>query len=435
MRTRTVIPVVVIGILVGVAIAALLVTIVARQQEARLTYFKVVEVPENEPDPAVWGRNFPGQYEAYIKTMRTSELVKYSAFGRYGGSEAFSKLDKHPDYVKIFAGNPFSVEYREDRGHMWAFKSVTETKRLGDAKPGTCMTCKSSDVPRLMKMLGAAQFYATPMKDLVPAQNIKHPVSCADCHDARTMALSITRPAFTEAMQRRGVDVTKASRQEMRSYVCAQCHVEYYFRGKTERYLVFPWDKGFKVEEIEAFYDEIKFADFEHKITKAPLVKMQHPEYELWLTGNHARSGVSCADCHMPYRRTGAVKVSDHWIRSPLANIQNTCMTCHRQPEGELRARILEAQARTYQLLTQGEKAIIDAIAAIEKAMAEGVTDDALIEARALHRKAQTRWDFISAENSMGFHSPQEAVRILGDAIDYARRAEIAALKAPRPKR
>lgn len=424
-----------IGLILGVGIGALLVTIAVRQQEARQAYLQIVEIKDDEPDPAVWGRNFPNEYEAYIKTMRTSELVKYSDYGRYGGSEAFSKLERHPDYVKIFAGNPFSVEYREDRGHMWALKSVTETKRLGDAKPGTCMTCKSSDVPRLMKSLGTAQFYATPMKDLVAQQNIKHPVSCADCHDPRTMALRITRPAFTEAMQRRGVDVAKASRQEMRSYVCAQCHVEYYFRGKTERYLVFPWDRGLKIEDIEAYYDGIKFADFEHKITKAPMIKMQHPEYELWITSNHARSGVTCADCHMPYRRTGAVKVTDHWIRTPLANIQNTCMTCHRQSEGELRGRILEAQARTYQLLTQGEKALVDAIAAIERAMAEGASDEALAEARALHRRAQTRWDFISAENSMGFHSPQESVRILGDAIDLARRAEISALKAPRPRK
>jgi nitrite reductase (cytochrome c-552) len=424
----------VVGVVLGVGIGALLVTIAVRQQEARQTYLQIVEIKDDEPDPAVWGRNFPHEYEAYIKTVKTSELVKYSDYGRYGGSEAFSHLDRSPDLKTIFAGNPFSVEYREDRGHMWALESVLETKRLGDAKPGTCMTCKSSDVPRLMKALGVATFYATPMKDLVATQNIKHPVSCADCHDARTMALRITRPAFSEAMQRRGVDVAKASRQEMRVYVCAQCHVEYYFRGKTERYLVFPWDQGLKYENIEAYYDAINFADFEHKITKAPMVKMQHPEYELWSTGNHARSGVTCADCHMPYRRVGAVKVTDHWIRSPLMNVQNTCMTCHRQSEAELRGRILEAQGRTYQLLTQAEKAIIDAIRAIEKAMTEGVKDEHLAEARGLHRKAQMRWDFVSAENSMGFHSPQEAVRILGDAIDHARRAEIAALKAPRPK-
>ena len=433
MRARVFL-IVAVGLILGVGIGALLVTIAVRQQEGRQTYLQIVEIKDDEPDPAVWGRNFPNEYEAYIKTMKTSELVKYSDYGRYGGSEAFSRLDRAPDLKTIFAGNAFSVEYKEDRGHLWAVKDVTETARLGDTKPGTCMTCKSSDVPRLMKSLGAAQFYATPMKDLIAQNNIKHPISCADCHEARTMALRVTRPAFVEAMQRRGVDVAKASRQEMRTYVCAQCHVEYYWPGKGNFTLIFPWDQGLKIENIEAYYDGVKFADFEHKITKAPMVKMQHPEYELWSTGNHARSGVTCADCHMPYKRVGAVKVTDHWIRTPLANIQNTCMTCHRQSEAEMRGRILEAQARTYQLMTQAEKAIIDAIRAIEKAMAEGVKDEDLAEARALHRKAQMRWDFISAENSMGFHSPQESVRVLGDAIDHARRAEISALKAPRPK-
>jgi nitrite reductase (cytochrome c-552) len=137
----------------------------------------------------------------------------------------------------------------------------------------------------------------------------------------------------------------------------------------------------------------------------------------------------------MPYKRSGSVKVTDHWIRTPLANVQNTCLTCHRQSEAEMRARILEAQDRTYQLLAQGERALVDAMAAIEKAMTDGVKDEEIAPARVLHRRAQLRWDFISAENSMGFHSPQEAVRILGDAIDLARRAEISALKAPRPGR
>jgi nitrite reductase (cytochrome c-552) len=422
------------GLVLGVGIGALLVTIAVRQQEARQTYFKVVEVREEEPDSSVWGRNFPNEYEAFLKTMKTSELVRYSAYGRYGGSEAFSKLDRYPDLKTIFAGYSFGVEYNEERGHAWALKDVLNTKRLGDAKPGTCMTCKSSQVPGLMKMLGAATFYATPMKELVEKQQIRHPIGCADCHDANTMALRISRPAFIEAMQRRGIDVQKATRQEMRAYVCGQCHVEYYFRGKQEQYLVFPWAKGVKIENIEAYYDEIKFSDWEHQITKAPMIKMQHPEFELWSSGNHARSGVACADCHMPYKRTGAVKVTDHWVRTPLANIQNTCMTCHRQSETELRARILEAQDRTFQLLGQGEKALTDAVAAIAKAMGEGVNDADLVEARTLHRRAQARWDFISAENSMGFHSPQESVRILGDAIDLARRAEISALKSQRPK-
>ena len=433
MRTR--IWLLVISVLAGVAIGALLVTIVSRQEQARLAYFRVTEVAPDEPDPSVWGRNFPQQFEALQKTMRTAELETYSRYGRYGGSEAFSKLEQAPDLARIFAGNAFSVEYREERGHLQAVKDVTATRRLGDAKPGTCMTCKSSQVPGIMAAISARTFYGTPMKDLITGHNIRFAIGCADCHDARTMALRISRPAFREAMARRGVDLARASRQEMRTYVCAQCHVEYYWPSKTDPTLIFPWDNGLRIENIEAYYDARTFSDFTHAITGAALLKMQHPEFEVWSTGVHARSGVACADCHMPYTRVGAVKISDHWVRTPLANLGRACLGCHRQTEAELRDRVLEAQDRTFQLLRQAERAITDAIAAIERAKAEGVADAALAAARAEHRRAQARWDFISAENSMGFHSPQEAVRILGDAIDHARRAELAAERAPRPGR
>lgn len=421
----------VVATLLTVVGLALLVSIIQRQQEARTTFFQVVDIPALEPDPAVWAMNFPRQYDGFIKTMNTAELVKYSQYGRYGGSEAFSRLDKYPDLKRLFAGYPFSVEYREEQGHMHAVEDVIASKRLGDAKPGSCMTCKSGLVPRLMQDLGPEKFYATPMKDLVAQYNIKHPIGCSDCHDAKTMALTITRPAFKEAMQRRNIDLSKASRQEMRTYVCAQCHVEYYFKG-TGRYVTFPWDKGLSIENMEAYYDEAGFKDWDHAETKAPLIKMQHPEFELWSTGIHARSNVSCADCHMPYKREGAVKITDHWVRTPMVNLTNTCGTCHRLSEEELKQRVFTIQDRTFSLLERSDKAIVAAQDAIVKAMQSGATDDNLKNARALHRKAFIRYDMISAENSMGFHSPDEANRVLGDAIDYARQAEVAALQVTR---
>ena len=411
------------------SILALLVSIFEHKQEARTTFVKVAEIAVDEPDPAVWGRNFPAEYDAYKRTMNTSELTKYSEYGRYGGSEAFSRLDRYPDLKRLFAGYPFAVEYREERGHLRGIEDMLATKRLGDAKPGTCMTCKSSQVPGLMKSLGPEKFYATPVKELLSAYGIRFSISCADCHDAGTQALQTTRPAFKEAMAARGVDIAKASHMDMRTYVCAQCHVEYYFKGPG-KYLTFPWAKGLRIEDIESYYDEIGFKDWEHAETRAPLVKMQHSEFELWSSGIHARSGVSCADCHMPYKKEGAVKITDHWIRTPLSNPVNACGGCHRLPESELRARVLEIQDRTFELLTRAEKALVEAQDAIMAAIAAGVPDAGLAEARALHRKAFIRWDFLSAENSMGFHSPQEAARVLGDAIDYARQCEISAVRA-----
>ena len=159
------------------------------------------------------------------------------------------------------------------------------------------------------------------------------------------------------------------------------------------------------------------------------MIKIQHPEFEMWSTGIHARSNVACADCHMPYSREGGVKISDHWIRSPLFNISQACQQCHRWSDEELRRRVTIIQDRTAGLLKKSEAAILDAIDAIKAAMASGATDEQLKQARHLHRHAQMRWDFVASENSMGFHRPQEAARWLGESIDYARQAQIAALR------
>jgi nitrite reductase (cytochrome c-552) len=429
MKKRSLAVVFLVTIVVTVLVLVLLVNIFERKQEARLTYFQVSPIPEDEPDPAVWGKNFPFQYDALMRTLRTSDLAPYSPYGRYGGSESFSKLDKEPALRRIFAGYSFAVEYREDRGHERALEDMLASKRLGDKKPGTCMTCKSSQVPGLMKSIGREKFYATPVQEMVGTYHVKYSIACADCHDSKTLALRISRPAFQEAMARRGKDISKASPEEMRTYVCAQCHVEYYFQGPG-KYLVFPWDKGLSVDSIEAYYDSLKFQDWEHAETKASLVKMQHPDFEFWSTGIHARSGVTCPDCHMPYTRVGSVKISDHWVRSPLVNVTNACATCHRLSDQELRDRVREIQDRSYSLLQRGEGALIAAQDAIQQAMKEDVSDEALKEARAWQRKAFLRWDYMSAENSMGFHSPQEGARILGDAIDDARQAELAAFRA-----
>jgi nitrite reductase (cytochrome c-552) len=242
------------------------------------------------------------------------------------------------------------------------------------------------------------------------------------------MALTITRPAFIYAMEKRGIDVTQASRQELRTYVCAQCHVEYYFAG-ANKVLTFPWEKGLSIDNISDYYTEIGFKDWDHKESGAPMIKIQHPEFEMYSSGLHAASGVACADCHMPYVRSGGVKVSDHWLRSPLTNVASACQTCHRFDEATLVQRVNTIQARTAELLRQSEEANLAAIDEIMAAMAAGATDEELVEARNLHREAQLRWDFVSSENSTGFHSPQESARILADSLDMARQAQLKAME------
>jgi nitrite reductase (cytochrome c-552) len=242
------------------------------------------------------------------------------------------------------------------------------------------------------------------------------------------MQLRITRPAFMEGIAAlkasEGVsdyDVNRdATRQEMRSYVCAQCHVEYYFKGPEKR-LVYPWSKGIKVENMLAYYDEVKHVDWTHAETQAPALKAQHPEFEMWSQGIHARSGVACADCHMPYQRVGAHKVSDHHVRSPLLNINKACQTCHRWPEAELLERVETIQSRTYALRNQAMDALVDLIEDIKRAQTEGVQTNQLNVARDFQRKAQFYVDYVEAENSMGFHAPQEAARILAESINFSR--------------
>ncbi len=404
--------------IVTVAITLLLVNIFEKKQEAQLYPSVLKPVGEFEIDSKVWGENFPFEYDTFMKT-ETNEGPTF-----YGGSDNYQKLEKYPNLITLFAGYPFSKDYREERGHYWAITDVQSTKRINDKSANTCISCKSPQVIVDIQKRGPENFYKAMFKDV--GAHYTQSIACLDCHDPKTMELRVVRPAFIEALQRRGIDITKASRQEMRSYVCGQCHVEYYFKGEG-KYLTFPWDKGYNIDSIEAYYDGYNFNDWTHEISGAPMIKMQHPEFETWSTGIHSRSGVACADCHMPYERVGSVKVTNHWIRSPLRNINNACQTCHKWNEGELTARVKNIQDKTFETMVKSEIAIIDAINAIKKAKDSGATDEQLKKARYLHRRAQLRWDFIAAENSMGFHSPQETMKTLANAIDYARRSQLEA--------
>jgi nitrite reductase (cytochrome c-552) len=288
-----------------------------------------------------------------------------------------------------------------------------------------------------------------------------HPVSCIDCHDPETMQVRVTRPGFIEGTAALATSEDRvphlpsverwrkgdrsrpydpnvdASRQEMRAFVCGQCHVEYYCGPKET--LFFPWNKGLKVEQIEATYAEHKFPDgtpfydFEHGETGAHVLKAQHPEFELWSQGVHARSGVACADCHMPYERQGARKVSSHWVRSPLLNINNACQTCHNVPEAELREKVDAIQGRTTELIERAAVAMTDMLDAIREAEAAGAKPEDLAPIFELQKKAMWRLDFVSSENSKGFHADQESARILGESIDYSRQAQAQALRLRAP--
>lgn len=425
-RQVTIYALVFIGsVLLTVGVAALLLNINQRQIEARQSPLRIVEIGLDELDPAIWGQNFPVQYEMF---MRTQENYGATPFG---GSEPYSRLERNPNLLRLWAGYAFTLEHNEERGHFYTLTDQQESERvLQRNQPGACANCHSADAPILIEQMGWEEFNHTPYNDL--SANLHTGTSCHDCHNPETMELTITRPAFVNAMASRGIDVTEATQQEMRTYVCAQCHVEYYFAGEN-KVLTFPWSEGLAIENIEQYYINVGHIDWTHEESGSPLLKMQHPEFEMYSSGIHAESGVACADCHMPYTRVGSVKYSDHWLRSPLTNISAACQTCHNFSEAEMMNRVVNIQTTTSNLLHDTETALIAAIDAITGAQAAGATDEQLEEARTLHRSAQMRWDFVSSENSTGFHSPQEAARILAESIDLARQAQIAAISIDLP--
>lgn len=415
------------------AVAALLINIQERKSEEHGRYFfKNVEIDETTVDPAVWGKNYPRQYDSYKKTV---DQVRT----RYGGSEAFSKLDEDPAWKIIFAGYAFGVEYREERGHAYSLEDQKLTLRTQQFKqPGACLQCHAGGMEQVYREAGAGDIQAGFAKvNAMPIQEAwdlttGHPVACIDCHDPSTMELRVTRPGFINGIKElkklEGIENfdpnTMSTRQEMRSFVCGQCHVEYYFKGEGKQ-LTYPWSKGLKVEEIEAYYEEDGHRDWTHAETGAKVLKAQHPEFELWNQGIHAKSGVTCVDCHMPYMREGAVKVTDHHIRSPLLNASRACLQCHHFSESEMIERAETIQERTNALLNRAEEAVVALIQDISAARKSGVPDEKLQPAFEMQRKAQWRLDFISAENSMGFHASQEAARILAESIDFARQGQL----------
>ncbi|MGV3774018.1 MAG: ammonia-forming cytochrome c nitrite reductase subunit c552 [Verrucomicrobiales bacterium] len=435
---------VLVATLVAIGAMFLFKNILEHQQEAKNPFFRVVEIDDNTVDPAVWGKNFPLQYDDYLRTV---DQVRT----RYGGSEALpktptdadprsivaqSRLEEDPRLKQMWAGYAFAHDFREERGHAHMLDDQTFTGRQAvTQQPGACLHCHAS-VYTSYKDLGSGNLIAgfekmNQMSFAEARKLVEHPVACIDCHDPENMQLRITRPGFIEGIAlvkesqgTKNYDVNKmATRQEMRTYVCAQCHVEYYFKGPEKRH-TYPWANGLKADDILAYYNEVKHKDWVHAETGAAVLKAQHPEFELWNQGVHARAGVGCADCHMPYKRVGAFKISDHHVRSPLLNINRACQTCHKWPEEQLRDQVRTIQDRTHSMRNLALNALTNLISDIKIARNEGANDEQLAAARDFQRTAQFMVDFIEAENSMGFHAPQEAARILAESIDASRKGQ-----------
>ena len=484
----------------------------------------LVTLSDDNPTFDHWGQNFPDYLDMYTTVEKAPEFTT-----EFGGNLAYSKLIRYPQLTVLWAGYPFSIDANEERGHFWIQVDQMDTARNNKdflnshgfaafaGQPTACMNCHSGWSPWLLENVAKGDWvafnstkYWTMIKN-VPAVNgivenspehsgphggKRMGVTCADCHNPDDMSLRLSRQAAINSLVARGyekdpVQGIKASREEMRSLVCAQCHVEYYFRptgekvtvmgesiqndptkkwynGKKKTYdeydswrdgnspievqadgitLVFPWadwKKGqpFRIEMFDEYYEKSRDvfpADWTHKISGAPMLKIQHPETELYSGGVHAANGVSCADCHMPYIRKGAKKLSQHNVTSPLADINSACKTCHVQSEDYLKNQIKDIQNSVAHDLRTAEYSIVSLITDIKNLrdelgkmpeyQSDGKADVKKINAvlkdvLELHRKSQMRADFVGAENSTGFHNPREASRMLLQAVDMARQGQ-----------
>lgn len=401
-------------------------SITERRAEKEFVYKPTVELAEWEPRNELWGANYQREYQSYLGTLDTNFRSKYN------GNAMIDMLAVDPRLVVLWAGYAFSKDYNQSRGHYYAIEDMYNTLRTGGPtgdndgpQPSTCWTCKSPDVARLMNEKGVTEFYTGKWASL--GSEVVNPIGCADCHDPKTMNLRISRPGLIEAWERQGKDIKNATHQEMRSLVCAQCHVEYYFDksdGKSA-YVTFPWDKGYSAEDMLAYYDEKNFTDFTHAISKAPILKAQHPDYEVYMTGIHAERGVSCADCHMPYRSEGGVKYTDHKLSSPLQNVANSCQVCHREEADKLMKNVYDRQDKIIQNRDKLEELLVHAHVEAKAAWDKGATEEQMKNILYNIRKSQWFWDYSAAGHGSSFHAPVETGRVISQGLVAVQDARI----------
>ncbi|MGE5488693.1 MAG: ammonia-forming cytochrome c nitrite reductase subunit c552 [bacterium] len=341
-------------------------------------------------DPKSWQREFPVQYDQW----RTPSRIE--------------------------------PQWKEQRGHAFSLKDRDEAGPEGDPRwailragrpklrplPGACLECHASETPA-----GGNYWEAR--------ERAKTPVACIRCHETWGTGLS-----------RREASVDPPARPAHAA--CAECHTEYHIKdGRVVRPGAAllsavaagggsgpPETRVPDARAIEQYYDRIRLTDWTHPATGAGLIEPRHPQAQMFAAGPHAANRAGCPDCHMPKDARG---VSDHRVVNPLERIEAACMRCHRLEAAELRARVNAIQERTRAAKSRALDAVADLIAAIRDAAASGAPASRLAEARAYHRRAQWRLEFVEADRSDGFHAPDEAASLLIEAIDLARRGQLAA--------
>ncbi len=399
---------------------------VLTKENERVALNKTPQIAEPYKNES-YKNKFPRQYESWHGTKESDDIQDL--------------LEGNPQLPVIWAGYGFSKDYNAPRGHAYALQDNVNTLRTGapvDSKTGpmpkSCWTCKSPDVVRLIKEVGEKEFFAG--KWAAYGDEIVNTLGCADCHNPEDMSLAVGRPHLNKGLEAAGLaKFENSSHQEKRSLVCAQCHSEYYFnkvkwtdpagKDKVSAIVTYPWANGTSAESMEEYYDNINFKDWTHKISKTPMLKAQHPGWEIARTGIHAKNGVACADCHMPYVQEGMVKYSSHKVGSPVDNMDQTCMNCHRGKSEQLGKIIAEKKVRKEILMGMTMDNLAKAHLETGKALKLGATAAEVKEIQTHIRHAQWRWDYSIASHGSFFHAPEETLKLLASANEIAQQARL----------
>jgi nitrite reductase (cytochrome c-552) len=431
------------GFLLGLtALLAAAVLVLPGCQPPKSEPVRPVKIAEGEIDPAAWGKAYPVNYELWKKTSDPTPAGKSKYKRGYDADKiTYDKLSEFPYMALLFNGWGFGVEYNEPRGHAYMMKDQIDIDSSRVGAGGVCLTCKTPYAVKLEKEKGL-EYYSRPWSEvhaMIPEPHRELGVACVDCHDSKDMSLRISR-GFTlgKALESLKVDPAKLTRQDMRSLVCAQCHVTYNIRKDGNMKSVgvyFPWQGSkwgdISVENvIRQIRSDPSVGEWKQKVTGFKLGFIRHPEFELFSANSvHWKAGVSCADCHMPYTRVGASKVTDHRVTSPLKNDSKACMQCHSETDEWLKAQVTAIQDRTASLMLRSGYATATAAKLFEmaneaEAAGKKIDKDLYAKARDYYEEAFYRTSYVGAENSVGFHNPTEAARILGDATAFAGKAE-----------
>jgi nitrite reductase (cytochrome c-552) len=401
---------------------------------------KVGGIAEGTIDPEEWGKVYPLHYESWLKT--TEPKPKNKSRYRKGWDTdkvIYDRLSEYPFAALLYKGWGFGVEYNEPRGHFYAVIDQIEIDPSRVKPGGVCLACKNPHHKPLVEKHGL-KYLTMPFLEalnMMPEKERKLGPSCIDCHKPADMDLTTNKPHLDRGFAMIGK--TELSRQEKRTAACAQCHITYYVpRDKDKKVnadVNLPWTGakwgGITIEHIvKDLLSDISRIEWKQEVTGFDMPFIRHPEFELFTNkSTHFNAGVSCADCHMPYTRTGAYKISDHDVTSPLKREMRACVQCHTESSEWLREQVNTTQDRTTSLLLRGGYGTAVAAKLFElthKHEAAGKKFDRAMydAAKKNYMEAFLRVVFIGAENSTGFHNPSEAMRVLGDAVAFASKSE-----------